>query len=82
MLFISLEMAAIELIERMLCSCAKVNGHRLRNGTLAKEDQKRLFQTAKVGRRDGYSLEFLFIADCHVVRLSANSERRPVFFCI
>lgn len=45
-LFISLEMAAIELIERMLCSCAKVNGHRLRNGTLAKEDQKRLIQTA------------------------------------
>ena len=45
-LFVSLEMAAIELIERMLCSCAKVNGHRLRNGTLAKEDQQRLVKTA------------------------------------
>jgi len=33
-LFVSLEMGAIELIERMLCSCAKVDGHRLRNGTL------------------------------------------------
>jgi replicative DNA helicase len=45
-LFISLEMAAIELIERMLCSVAKVNGHRLRNGTLPSEDRKRLVKTA------------------------------------
>ncbi len=45
-LFISLEMAAIELIERMLCSVAKVNGHRLRNGTLAAEDRKRLVKIA------------------------------------
>ena len=41
-LFISLEMAAIELIERMLCSVARVNGHRLRNGSLAADDRKRL----------------------------------------
>ena len=45
-LFISLEMAAIELIERMLCSVAKVNGHRLRNGTLSAEDRKRLVRVA------------------------------------
>jgi replicative DNA helicase len=45
-LFISLEMAAIELIERMLCSVAKVNGHRLRNGSLAAEDRKRLVKVA------------------------------------
>ncbi|MEM9943745.1 MAG: replicative DNA helicase [Planctomycetota bacterium] len=45
-LFISLEMAAIELIERMLCSVAKVNGHRLRNGTLSAEDRKRVVSTA------------------------------------
>lgn len=45
-LFISLEMASIELIERMLCSVAKVNGHRLRNGTLAIEDRKRLVKVA------------------------------------
>ena len=45
-LFVSLEMGAIELIERMLCSCAKVDGHRLRNGTLGKEDQQRLVKTA------------------------------------
>ena len=45
-LFVSLEMASIELIERMLCSVAKVNGHRLRNGTLATEDRKRLVKVA------------------------------------
>ena len=45
-LFVSLEMAAIELIERMLCSVAKVNGHKLKNGTLPAEDRKRLVETA------------------------------------
>lgn len=45
-LFISLEMASIELIERMLCSVAKVNGHRLRNGTLDSESRKRLAKVA------------------------------------
>ena len=33
-LFVSLEMAAVELIERLLCSVAKVNGHKMRTGTL------------------------------------------------
>ena len=45
-LFISLEMAAIELIERMLCSVAAVNGHQLRNGTLGQEDRRRLMEKA------------------------------------
>ncbi len=41
-LFISLEMASIELIERMLCSVAKVNGHQLRSGTLNQENRKKV----------------------------------------
>ena len=45
-LFISLEMAAIELIERLLCSVARVNGHRLKAGTLPKSDNQRLIQVA------------------------------------
>ena len=45
-LFISLEMSAIELIERMMCSVARVNGHRLRNGTISQEDRKRLVEKA------------------------------------
>lgn len=45
-LFVSLEMAAIELIERMLCSVARVNGHRMRNGSLSAEDRQRLIKKA------------------------------------
>lgn len=41
-LFVSLEMSSVELADRMLCSEAKVNGHRLRNGTISQEDRKRL----------------------------------------
>ncbi|MCA9262233.1 MAG: replicative DNA helicase [Planctomycetales bacterium] len=45
-LFISLEMSAIELADRMLCSLAQVNGHRLRNGTISKDDRTRLVEKA------------------------------------
>ena len=45
-LFVSLEMSAIELIERLLCSLAKVNGHRLRNGSLSADEQKRFVDSA------------------------------------
>ncbi len=44
--FISLEMSAIELTERLLCSVARVNGHRLRNGSATAEDQRRLIEEA------------------------------------
>ena len=43
-LFVSLEMASVELADRMLCSVAKVNGHRLRNGTISGDDLKRLVE--------------------------------------
>ncbi len=43
-LFVSLEMAALELVDRLLCSSAQVNGHRLRNGTISQEDRRRLVQ--------------------------------------
>ncbi len=45
-LFVSLEMSAIELADRMLCSLARVNGHRLRNGTISNDDRARLVQKA------------------------------------
>ncbi len=45
-LFVSLEMSGIELADRMLCSLARVNGHRLRNGTLSSDDRDRLVSTA------------------------------------
>ena len=45
-LFVSLEMSAIELIERLLCSVSEVNSHRLRNGSLSNDDRKRLVEKA------------------------------------
>ena len=45
-LFVSLEMSSIELADRMLCSVAQVNGHRLRNGTISNEDRARLIEKA------------------------------------
>lgn len=54
-LFVSLEMSAIELADRLLCSVARVNSHRLRNGTLSQEDRHRLVEySAKISRASLY----------------------------
>ncbi len=45
-LFVSLEMSGVELADRMLCSLARVNGHRLRNGTISADDHTRLIDKA------------------------------------
>jgi replicative DNA helicase len=45
-LFVSLEMSALELGDRLLCSVAEVNGHRLRNGTITAEERRKLVRTA------------------------------------
>ena len=45
-LFVSLEMASVELTERLMCSYSKVNGHRLRSGTLSQDSRKKLIRCA------------------------------------
>jgi replicative DNA helicase len=45
-LFTSLEMSSLELADRLLCAAARVNGHRLRNGTISNDDRARLIETA------------------------------------
>jgi len=45
-LFVSLEMSSIELADRLLCSRTRVNGHRLRNGTISNEDRRKLIEKA------------------------------------
>jgi len=45
-LFVSLEMSAIELGDRLLCSVARVNGNRLRNGSITNKERSQLVQTA------------------------------------
>lgn len=45
-LFVSLEMSGVELADRLLCSLARVNGHKLRNGSISQEERKRLVTKA------------------------------------
>lgn len=45
-LFVSLEMSGVELADRLLCSVAKVNGHKLRTGNLSQEERHRLVRKA------------------------------------
>src|SRR3954466_2328790 len=47
-LFVSLEMSSLELADRLLCSVAKVNGHRLRNGTVSQDDRMKIVDKAEV----------------------------------
>ena len=50
-LFVSLEMSSIELADRLLCSAARVNAHRLRNGTISQDDRIRLVEKSfELGR--------------------------------
>ena len=45
-LFVSLEMSSVELADRLLSSAARVDGRRMRSGTLSKEDHRQLIETA------------------------------------
>src|SRR5262245_6403066 len=45
-LFVSLEMSAMELADRLLCSRARIDSHRLRNGHLSKEESMKLIATS------------------------------------
>jgi hypothetical protein len=47
-LFVSLEMSSLELADRLLCSVAKVNSHRLRTATLSHDDRLKLVDAAEV----------------------------------
>lgn len=45
-LFVSLEMSALELTDRLLCSVARVSGHRVRAGSISQEDRIKLVTKA------------------------------------
>jgi replicative DNA helicase len=47
-LFVSLEMSSLELADRMLCSAARVDGQRLRNGSLSQEERHKLVEKVNV----------------------------------
>jgi len=72
-LFVSLEMSALELGDRLLCSVAEVNGHRLRNGTITTDERRKLVQTAAE-----ISQSPLYIDDSPsrtMTEISANARR-------
>ena len=84
-LFVSLEMSAIELIERMMCSVARVNGHRLRNGTISQEDRKKLVEKAAeisesplyIDDAPGRTVAEIAAAARRIKRIEKNSSDRP-----
>ncbi len=43
-LFVSLEMSSVELADRMVCALAEVNGQRLRNNNLSKDERGKLVE--------------------------------------
>ena len=54
-LFVSLEMAQIELAQRMLCSQGKIDANKFRSGFLSKEDRSKLVEaSAKLGKAPLY----------------------------
>jgi replicative DNA helicase len=72
-LFVSLEMAAAELGDRLLCSVAEVNGSRLRNGTITQDERRSLIEAA--GR---ISQSPLYIDDSPsrtMTEIAANARR-------
>jgi replicative DNA helicase len=72
-LMVSLEMSALEVGDRLLCSRARVNSHRVRNAQLSAEDSRRLIETAaEVSRAP------LFIDDSpsrNMTEIAATSRR-------
>jgi replicative DNA helicase len=71
--FVSLEMSRVELAERLLCSQARVDSHRLRKGTLGSEDMDKLIAAGGVLRKAK-----LFIDDSPaqgMLRIAANARR-------
>lgn len=71
--FVSLEQSRIELAERLLCSQARVDSHRMRKGTLSSDDMDRLIDAGGVLRNAQ-----LYIDDSPVqsmLRIAANARR-------
>jgi replicative DNA helicase len=77
--FVSLEMAKVELAERLLCCQSRVDAHKVRKGQLSSDDIQKLIaaQDALRGNpRDGFVK--LFIDDAPqqtMLRIAANARR-------
>ncbi|MBY0229127.1 MAG: replicative DNA helicase [Gemmataceae bacterium] len=71
--FVSLEQSRVEIAERLLCAQGRVDGHRLRKGTLTSDDMERLIEAGGVLQKTQ-----LFIDDAPqqgMLRIAANARR-------
>jgi replicative DNA helicase len=71
--FVSLEQSRIELAERLLCSQARVDSHKLRKGHLGSDDMQKLIEAGGILRAAK-----LFIDDTPgqgMLRIAANARR-------
>jgi replicative DNA helicase len=71
--FVSLEMSKLELAERLLCSQARVDSHRLRRGTLTADDMEKLIDAGNALR--GAPLFIDDSATQGMTRIAANARR-------
>jgi replicative DNA helicase len=72
-LIVSLEMASLELADRLICSRARIDSHRLRTGTISKDEMHKLVSTAT-----DISRAPLFIDDSpsrNLTEIAANARR-------
>ena len=71
-LFVSLEMARLELAQRMLCSQGRIDANKFRSGFLSAEDRKKLVEaSAKLGKVP------LYVDDTPVSKLHRDRRLRP-----
>lgn len=71
--FVSLEQSRTEVVERLLCSDARVDSHRLRRGTISPDDMDRLIKSGSRMRK-----RLMFIDDTTsqtMLRIAANARR-------
>jgi replicative DNA helicase len=71
--FVSLEMSRIELVERLLCSEAEVDSHKLRTGRLSAVDMDKIIKVG--GIMSNCNLFFDDTPGQSMLRISANARR-------
>lgn len=71
--FASLEQSRVELAERLLCSEARVDGHRVRKGMLAEDERQRLADASEFLRRLPFDIDDS--PGQTVLRIAANVRR-------
>jgi len=75
-LFVSLEMAQLELAERMLCSRGKIDANKFRSGFLSKEDRSALVEVSAVIGRSPLFIDDNCSRNCTEIAAIARRMKR------